>query len=82
MAGCYFHDPNQISKPFADRNLEKTLNCRVLPEPHHMTSLDYYAIEELLTDEERAACDGARCFVHEEVMPEIVVWERAPQLCN
>ena len=35
-----------------------------------------------LTDEERAARDRARCFVQEEVMPEIVVWERAPQSCN
>jgi hypothetical protein len=42
-----------------------------------MNSLDYYAIEELVTDEERAARDRARCFVQEEVMPEIVVWERA-----
>ena len=40
----------------------------------HMTpaSLDYYGIEELLTDEERAARDRARRFVQEEVMPEIV----------
>jgi glutaryl-CoA dehydrogenase len=42
-----------------------------------MTSLDYYAIEELLTDEERAARDRARRFVQEEVMPEIVPCHRA-----
>ena len=47
-----------------------------------MNSLDYYAIEELLTEEERAASDRARRFVQEEVMPEIVVWERASQSCN
>jgi len=46
-------------------------------EPHQITSLDYYAIEELLTDDERAARDRARRFVQEEVMGEIVVWERA-----
>ena len=37
-----------------------------------MTSLDYYAIEELLTEEERAARDRARRFVQEEVTREIV----------
>ena len=42
-----------------------------------MTSLDYYAIEELLTDEERAARDRARRFVQEEVMSEIVPCHRA-----
>ena len=47
-----------------------------------VTSLDYYAIEELVTDDERAARDRARCFVQEEVMLEIVVWERGPQSCN
>ena len=47
-----------------------------------MNSLDYYAIEELLTDNERAARDRARRFVQEEVMGEIVVWGRAPQSCN
>ena len=41
-----------------------------------MTSLDYYDIEELLTDEERAARDRARRFVQEEVMPEIVPCHR------
>src|SRR5258705_888468 len=40
-------------------------------------SLDYYAIEELLTDEERAARDRARRFVQEEVMPEVVPCHRA-----
>src|SRR3984893_10902414 len=41
-----------------------------------MTSLDYYAIEELLTDEERAARDPLRRFVQEEVMPEVVQCHR------
>ena len=45
-------------------------------------SLDYYAIEELLTDDERSARDRARRFVQEEVMPETMVWGRAPQSCN
>src|SRR5881392_3714765 len=42
-----------------------------------MTSLDYYGIEELLTDEERAARDRARRFVQEEVLSEIVPSHRA-----
>ena len=42
-----------------------------------MTSLDYYAIEDLLTDDERAARDRTRRFVQEEVLHEIVVWKRA-----
>ena len=42
-----------------------------------MTSLDYYAIEELLTDDERAARDRARQFVEEEVRDEIVPCHRA-----
>src|SRR5947209_4453382 len=41
-----------------------------------MTSLDYYAIEELLTEEERAARDRTRRFVQEEVMPEVVQCHR------
>ena len=41
------------------------------------TSLDYYGIEELLTDEERAARDRARLFVQEEVLSEIVPCHRA-----
>src|SRR4029453_13687536 len=41
------------------------------------TSLDYYAIEELLTDEERGARDRARRFVLEKAMPEIVPCHRA-----
>jgi glutaryl-CoA dehydrogenase len=40
-------------------------------------SLDYYAIEELLTGKERAARDRARCFVQEEVMQEVVPCHRA-----
>ena len=42
-----------------------------------MSSLDYYRIEDLLTDDERAARDRARSFVEEEVMPEIVPCHRA-----
>jgi glutaryl-CoA dehydrogenase len=42
-----------------------------------MTSLDYYAIEELLTPDERAARDRTRRFVQEEVMPEVVPCHRA-----
>jgi glutaryl-CoA dehydrogenase len=42
-----------------------------------MDSLDYYQIEELLTDEERAARDRARQFVREEVLSEIVAYHRA-----
>src|SRR5947207_2340316 len=40
-------------------------------------SLDYYGIEELLTDDERAARDRAKRFVREEVMQEIVPFHRA-----
>jgi len=40
-------------------------------------SLDYYGIEELLTDEERAARDRARRFVQEEATQEIVPCHRA-----
>src|SRR2546426_10023176 len=40
------------------------------------TSLDYYAIEDLLTDDERAARDRARRFVQEEVVQEIVPCHR------
>src|SRR5439155_2390141 len=42
-----------------------------------MTSLDYYGIEELFTDDERAARDRAQRFVQEEVMSEIVPCHRA-----
>jgi hypothetical protein len=35
-----------------------------------MSSLDYYNIEELLTDEERAARDLARRFVQDEALSE------------
>src|SRR5205807_1327980 len=43
------------------------------PEPvNELTSLDYYAIEDLLTDRERGAHDRTGRFVQEEVMPEIV----------
>src|SRR2546423_13340857 len=42
-----------------------------------MSSLDYYNVEELLTEEERAARDRARRFVQEEVLSEIVPCHRA-----
>ena len=42
-----------------------------------MDSLDYYKIEELLTDEERAARDRAARFVQEEVLSEIIPYHRA-----
>jgi glutaryl-CoA dehydrogenase len=42
-----------------------------------MSSLDYYNIEELLTDDERAARDRARRFVQAEVLSEIVACHRA-----
>src|SRR5580765_8848639 len=42
-----------------------------------MASLDFYDIEELLTDEERAARDRARRLVQEEVLSEIVPCHRA-----
>lgn len=42
-----------------------------------MTSLDYYNIEELLTDEERGARDWAHRFVQEQVLSEIVPCHRA-----
>jgi glutaryl-CoA dehydrogenase len=42
-----------------------------------MTSLDYYAIEDLLTDNERSARDQTRRFVQEEVMSEVVLCHRA-----
>ena len=41
------------------------------------TSLDFYGIEELLTEEERAARDRARRFVQEEALSEIVPCHRA-----
>ena len=42
-----------------------------------MNSLDYYGIEELLTEDERAARDRTRRFVQEEVMQEIIPCHRA-----
>ena len=42
-----------------------------------MTSLDYYGIEDLLSDDERAARDRTRRFVQEEVLPEIIPCHRA-----
>ena len=41
------------------------------------SSLDYYGIEELLTDKERAIRDRTRRFVQEEVMQEVVPCHRA-----
>src|SRR6187200_3659549 len=42
-----------------------------------MNSLDYYKIEELLTDEERAIRDRSAQFVQKEVSSEIVPCHRA-----
>src|SRR5947209_9855401 len=42
-----------------------------------MTSLDYYAIEDLLTNDERAARDRTRRFVQAEVLDNIVSCHRA-----
>jgi glutaryl-CoA dehydrogenase len=42
-----------------------------------MTSLDYYAIEELLTDDERTARDLTRRFVQEEALSQIASCHRA-----
>src|SRR5438552_5058846 len=42
-----------------------------------MSSLDYYNVEELLTNQERAARDGARRLVQEEALSEIVPCHRA-----
>jgi glutaryl-CoA dehydrogenase len=42
-----------------------------------MDSLDYYKIQDLLTEDERAACDRAMRFVQEEVLSEIVPCHRA-----
>src|SRR5256886_1602216 len=42
-----------------------------------MNSLDYYGIEELLADDERAARDRVRRFVQEEAVPGIVPCHRA-----
>ena len=50
---------------------------RLARVPSRMDSLDYYNIEELLTDEERAARDRARRFVQEEALSEIVPCHRA-----
>ena len=54
---------NSVDPPWPDRMIS--------------TSLDYYAIEELLSDDERAARDRARQFVEEEVRSEIVPCHRA-----
>src|SRR5437764_15184564 len=47
------------------------------PGSHDITSLDYYGIEELLTEEEGGARDGAGRVVQEEVVREIVPFHRA-----
>ncbi|MBX6325721.1 MAG: acyl-CoA dehydrogenase family protein [Chthoniobacterales bacterium] len=44
---------------------------------NEVQSLDYYNIEQLLTDEERAARDRARQFVQEEVLAEVIPCHRA-----
>src|SRR5215475_11438402 len=45
-------------------------------QPHDMTSLDYYNIEELLTDEERATRDRTAQFVQKDVVSEVVPCHR------
>ena len=55
----------------------RPLNCRVPRETDSTSLLDFYDIEELLTDEERQARDSARQFVQEEVLSEIVPCHRA-----
>ncbi len=43
-----------------------------------MTSPDYYLLDELLTDEDRAVRDRVRAFVDSEVLPIINdYWDRA-----
>ena len=56
----------------------------LLTKPHRITPtpLDYYAIEELLTDNERAVRNRARRFVLEEAIPEIVPCHRAGKLAE
>lgn len=77
LVGFGFLNPNQLA--VCESNLKK--DCTVERLRHqsaaHMTSLDYYAIEDLLTDDERAARDWARRFVQDEVMPEVVPCHRA-----
>ena len=51
--------------------------CYEMASRYCMTSLDYYAIEEFLSDEERGARDRTRRFVQEEVMHEVVPCHRA-----
>ena len=47
-----------------------------------MSSLDFYAIEDLLTAEEQAIRDRARQFVQEEAMPEIQAQREAVKKAN
>src|SRR5207244_11853000 len=63
--------------PLSSRRVPVKLSRIPRATAHRMTSLDYYAIEELLTDDERAARDRTRRFVQEEAMPEIVPSHRA-----
>src|SRR6266550_1691430 len=57
--------------------IAQPLDWRALARSHDMNSLDYYKIEELLTDEERAIRDRAAQFVQEEVSSEVVPCHRA-----
>src|SRR6266446_8339181 len=57
--------------------IAQPLDWRALARSHDMSSLDYYNIEELLTDEERAVRDRAAQFVQEEVLSEVVPCHRA-----
>ena len=51
-------------------SIPQPLDWPALTRSHDMNSLDYYKIEELLTDEERAIRDRAAQFVHAEVLPD------------
>ena len=70
---------------FAQNQSEQALYSRTAPiklprmtQPgNEVQSLDYYNVDQLLTDEERAARDRARQFVQEEVLAEIVPCHRA-----
>jgi alkylation response protein AidB-like acyl-CoA dehydrogenase len=66
------HIPLKTSISLIGSDARNNVDLQMTP-----TSLDYYGIEELLTDEERTARDRARQFVQEEVMQEIVPCHRA-----
>src|SRR4029450_5355205 len=65
----------RVAQPLYSRNA--TARLARIRQLHDMNSLDYYKIEELLTDEERAIRDRAAQFVKEEVLSEVVPSHRA-----